>query len=90
MKTEISDLETNLNKALDEKMFLFSEKEKEKILSNHSYKIQMRQKLKEANESLQIMKNKELEGNKKLSILRNLHLVVELENQSDRIEYHLE
>jgi len=35
--------------SLEEKMKLNSDKEKEKILTNHSYKIQMKVKLEEAN-----------------------------------------
>lgn len=90
MSQTILKLQDSLRDSLEEKMLLLSEKEKEKIVSNHSYKIQMREKLEEANRSLQLMKKKELEGTKKLSILQNLQLVVELENQADKIEQHLE
>lgn len=89
MRQQIQSLQENLQKSLEEKLLLQSEKEKEKILSNHSYKILMKEKLEEANHSLQMMKKKELEGTKKLSILQNLQLIVELENQSDKIEHHL-
>ncbi len=90
IRKELSDLEINIEKAIKEKKKLISEKEKEKILSNNSYKKQMKEKLEEANRSLKIWKNKEIEGSKKLSILQNLQLVVELENQSERIEYYID
>ena len=69
MTSTILKLQESLRQSLEEKMMLQSDKEKEKIISNHSYKIQMREKLEEANRSLQLMKKKELEGTKKLSIL---------------------
>lgn len=50
----------------------------------------MKEKLEEANRSLKIMKNKEMEGTRYLSMLQNKQLLVELKNQSNQIEFRIE
>lgn len=53
-------------------------------------KNEMKAKVNEAHSSLAAMKNKEIQATKKLSILQNIQLSIELENQSNRVDSLIE
>lgn len=83
---EIKELEQQLVELTEEKQRVYADKEKQKILSNCVLRKEMQNNLEDAQGMLVDMKTKEIEATKKLSILQNIQLCIELEQQSNRID----
>lgn len=83
---DIKELEKRLVELTEEKQLVFAEKEKQKILSNFVLRKEMKANLEDAHNTLLDMKSREIEATKKLSILQNIQLCIELEQQSNRID----